>query len=167
MKDLAEKLADVIAQNGGEIVGRTRLQKVFYLLEARGIGFGLAFDYHHYGPYSEELALAADDAQAMGYLRTEQRQGFHEVPYTVFKVTVNVQPQDKEDATGTLRAKYLKIMEGYSALVLELAATVVFLKDHGYPDSHWMELKRRKGTKVTDRRLEQVKRLLTELDMPV
>jgi uncharacterized protein YwgA len=42
----------------GEIVGRIRIQKIFYLLEQLGMGGGIWFSYHHYGPYSEELSLA-------------------------------------------------------------------------------------------------------------
>ena len=39
--------------NGGRIVGKTRLQKTVYLLKECGIDLGFDFDYHHYGPYSE------------------------------------------------------------------------------------------------------------------
>ena len=52
----AEKAADIIRHAGGQVVGKTRLQKMAYLLEMTGLGVGFPFEYRHYGPYSEELA---------------------------------------------------------------------------------------------------------------
>ena len=49
----------IVRDAGGEIVGRTRLQKTAYLLEVTGLGSGVYFAYRHYGPYSEDLALSA------------------------------------------------------------------------------------------------------------
>ena len=46
----AADVAKVIELNGGELIGRTRLQKTFYFLERLGVGFGFDFQYHHYGP---------------------------------------------------------------------------------------------------------------------
>ena len=88
MTDLVDYLSSMVLLGGGEVVGKTRLQKMAYLLEAKGIGFGsLDFDYHSYGPFSSELAFAAEDAESLGFLVTEEHPGFHEVPYTVFKTT--------------------------------------------------------------------------------
>ena len=56
-----DKVADIIRDAGGKVVGRTRLQKLGYLLELSGLGDGFSFEYRHYGPYSEELAAADDD----------------------------------------------------------------------------------------------------------
>ena len=40
-----DKVAEIIRAAGGEIVGRTRLQKVAYLLELAGLGHGFRFEY--------------------------------------------------------------------------------------------------------------------------
>jgi uncharacterized protein YwgA len=87
MSDLVEQVAGLVRLNGQEMVGKTRLQKTVYLLEAKGLGFGIEFDYHKHGPYSAEVAFAAEDAEAIGLLRTEDRLGFYQIPYTVFHVT--------------------------------------------------------------------------------
>jgi uncharacterized protein len=50
MNEHARYVAELIALNGGEIIGKIRLQKIAYLLEAAGLGIGLDYDYHHYGP---------------------------------------------------------------------------------------------------------------------
>jgi uncharacterized protein YwgA len=53
----------IVKLNGGRLTGKTRLQKSAYFLESYDVGFGLEFEYHHYGPYSEELASLAEDAR--------------------------------------------------------------------------------------------------------
>ena len=40
MLDLVDYLSSIIRLSGGEVVGKTRLQKMAYLLEAKGVGFG-------------------------------------------------------------------------------------------------------------------------------
>jgi hypothetical protein len=146
------------------MVGKTRLQKTVYLLEAKGLGFGIEFDYHKHGPYSAEVAFAAEDAEAIGLLRTEDRLGFYQIPYTVFQVTDRT-PALSRDAPTPAREQALGAMGRFSALVLELAATAVYLREHGYRDDYWDEVKRRKPLKASPERLEQAKRLLIQLDL--
>ena len=53
----------------GTVSGRTRVQKLFYLL--RGIGYPLRLDYflHYYGPYSETITALLAQAQQNGLLQ--------------------------------------------------------------------------------------------------
>ena len=46
---------------GGAIVGKVRLQKIVYLLDQMGMNSGYSYEYHHYGPYSAELADSVDE----------------------------------------------------------------------------------------------------------
>ncbi len=55
-------VVNLITMHGGELVGRTRLQKGAYLLHCCGANFGLPFVYHHYGQYSFNLADGWVDA---------------------------------------------------------------------------------------------------------
>ena len=55
------KIAAIIRDAGGEIVGRTRLQKVTYLLTVTGLEDRFSFAYKHYGPFSESVATAVSD----------------------------------------------------------------------------------------------------------
>jgi uncharacterized protein YwgA len=54
---------------GGEIKGKTKLQKTIYFL---GVMTGrvkeLGFHAHFYGPYSEEVACAIDRLKALGFI---------------------------------------------------------------------------------------------------
>ncbi len=65
--------AEIVRDVGGRIVGRTRLQKVAYLLELAGFGVGFHFEYRHFGPYCEELAEGMRAAQAFGLIEEEER----------------------------------------------------------------------------------------------
>jgi uncharacterized protein YwgA len=63
--DSARRAAEIVRDAGGQIVGRTRLQKIAFFLEAAGLGTGFPFRYKHYGPYSDLLAYAAQHASAL------------------------------------------------------------------------------------------------------
>ena len=163
--DLVEYLSATIGLAGGEIVGKTRLQKIAYLLKAKGLGFlALDFDYHNYGPFSAELAFAADDAVALGLIETEERLGYHAVPYTVFSATEKA-PTFAESPVVRSRKLALRAMDGYSAIVLELAATAVYLQNNGYGNGQWKEVKKRKALKATQPRVEAAKQLVSELNL--
>ena len=142
----------------------TRLQKIAYLLEVKGLGFGLTFDYHNFGPFSSDLAFAIDDAEALGYLETEERPGFHAVPYTIFH-SLPGSPEFKGDEKFSDREAVVATMKMYSALVLELAATAVYLKGNGYENSFWEEVKKRKKLKATGPRLEAARKLIRSLGL--
>ncbi|MDE0521093.1 MAG: hypothetical protein OXH79_03955 [Boseongicola sp.] len=164
MMDLAEYAAAVVDIAGGQVVGKTRLQKIVYLLEAKGLGCDLDFDYHNFGPYSADLAFAVHDAEALGYLSTDEKRGYHEVPYTIF--TANPEsPKFEENDRRPERMDAVKVMENCSAVVLELAATAVYLKDNGYANSAWEEVRRRKGIKASSARLSAAKELVQSLQL--
>lgn len=165
MRDLVDYVSALVHLNGGEIVGKTRLQKIAYLLEEKGLGFNdLDFDYHNFGPFSSELAFAVDDAESLGYIVTEQRQGYHAVPYTVFR-SAQTSPEFEDDINIAARRHALTVMDGYSALVLELAATAVYLRNHGYPGKYWDEVKKRKPLKATADRIKMAQRLIDDLEV--
>ena len=56
--------AEIVRDAGGQIVGRTKLQKVAYLLEVVGLGDGFHFKYLHFGPFSDDLVDAIEMAAA-------------------------------------------------------------------------------------------------------
>src|SRR6516165_3729630 len=70
--DYAYRAAEIVRDAGGTIVGRTRLQKIGFFLEAAGLGSGFPFRYKHYGPYSEVLASAAQHAVALRLIKEQE-----------------------------------------------------------------------------------------------
>ncbi len=165
MTDPVAYVSALVRLGGGQIVGRTRLQKIAYLLEAMEIGAGeLDFEYHNYGPYSAELAFAADDAESLGLIETKEQRGYHSVPYTIFYST-NEAPEFDDDEPVKKREGALNVMNAYSALVLELAATAVYLRSNGYEQNYLEELKKRKPLKANDKRIKNAEELLADLGL--
>jgi len=154
-------IVGIVALNGGRLVGKTRLQKTVYLLEKRGMSVGFDFEYHNFGPFSVDVARATDFAKAEGRLDERPQQGFHGVPYSLFET-----PERAPDRLGKLSAgeasELLQIMGGYSAIELELAATMAFLADEGESDvdSALIQLK---PAKATEERIARAHNLLDEL----
>lgn len=162
--DLAELVAMIIDLNGGEIVGKTRLQKMFYLLDVCGMNSGCRYDYYHYGPFSADLAECVDDAVRLGYVNPSERLGYHNVPYTIYRSVGG----PKQPSTGlsrqTLEDK-LKILAEYSALDLELAATIVFLRENGFGRAADEETARRKPHKATPEKLAKAREIIRRLEL--
>lgn len=166
MTGLAEYVGSLVHMLGGSLVGKTRLQKLCYLLDTMGLGPNekpsIAFCYHNYGPFSADVAAAADDAEALGYIRSSQARGYHQVPYTIFSAA-DAAPKF-EDERLERRKQAAERMQAVSAIELELAATAVYLRDRGY-DDFWQELQVRKPKKATSPRIEKVRKLLADLQV--
>ena len=164
-------VVDLVALNGGELVGRTRMQKQAYLLDRCGAEFGLLFIYHHYGPYCFDLAGAMHDAKAERRIEAEERSGRHGVPYTIFRSKNGAGYPATLGSLDAQKARaLLERMKQVSDIVLELAATIVFLRDDwDYFDkprtTAVQETKARKSLKATDERIAKALKLLCDLDL--
>ena len=159
-------VVNLIKLSGGELVGRTRLQKEAYLLDLCGAKFEISFVYHYYGPYSFGLADGWTDAQAEDRIEIEEKLGRYDVPYSIFKLK---ESGDTPDNLGNLsaadaRERLLK-MAAASDIVLELAATIVHLRKEGYAEQTIEELKILKPLKATDGLIEKAKALLYDLGL--
>ena len=166
----AEDIAvNLIKLNGGQVVGRTRIQKAAYLLDRCGAKTKLRFTYHYYGPYSFELADGWKDARAEGRIEIQEKAGRFGIPYSIFKV------KDADDSTTKLtnlgdlspdvaRAQLNK-MARVSNIVLELASTMAYLQEEGYGEKAIEELKIRKPLKATDGLISKANKLLQDLGL--
>jgi uncharacterized protein len=156
-----ETAARIVQLNGGRLVGKTRLQKSTYFLETLGIGFGLDFEYHHYGPYSEELASMADDAKALRLLDVEWNRTADGSEYAIYQDMG--QDVGADPGLDDRRHEVLRILSEYSAVELELAATADFLAKNGYGKMAWQETRRRKASKISEDRVARAQQLLDRL----
>lgn len=157
IKAEAKKVADVIRDAGGTLVGRTRLQKTAYILEITGLGEGFSFEYRHYGPFSEELALATRNADVLGLVSEEERPASWGGLYSIFTVREGSGRQSPK-----ARRDLAKIAVDADPIELELAATAAFLKLQGEMDP-WGETERRKPEKAENGRLKKAKELYAQL----
>jgi uncharacterized protein len=156
-----DDIVRIIRLNGGRIIGKTRLQKTFYFLEALNLGCGFEFSYHHYGPYSEELANSANDARALDMIDIDWRESQEGAEYAIFSDKGGRIEVDEE--RNESRRAVLRVLSGYSAVELELAATADFLEKHGYGGEAWSETRRRKFRKISEEGITRGKQLLREL----
>jgi len=151
LKPDADKAADIVRDAGGKVVGRTRLQKVAYLLELAGVGDGFVFEYRHYGPFCEDLASATRKADLLGYLKEEECQTAWGGFYSVFTTD---RPLDEK--VSFARRGLAQVAAKADSIELELAATAAYLSLEGKEDA-WEETARLKPEKVEGGRLEQAK----------
>ena len=166
-----EIVVGLLALQGGKLVGRTRMHKQVYLLDRCGAEFGLKFRYHRYGPYSFELAGACIAANAERRIETEERVSSHRVPYSVFRSSREATlPERLGHLDAGRAAKLLEEMNKVSDVVLELAATIIFLHDDwSYFGkgriSAVEETRKRKPLKATEERLGLASSLLHSLGL--
>lgn len=152
-----EDAAHIIQDAGGIIVGRTRFQKLAYLLEATGLGAGFSFDYRRFGPYSDDLAICARDAALLGLLNEQEMPAGWGGKYSIF----TSENGPREDIPES-RIAISRIANAADPIELELAATAVFLAARGYA-SPWDEVSRRKPEKSEAGRLARAKALYERL----
>ena len=149
--------ADIVRDAGGEVVGRTRLQKIAYFLEVSGLGDGFAFEYRHYGPYSEGLADACQLADILGVVDEIEHQASWGGTYSIYRAT-----SGSERKPNKARVELAMLARKADPIELELAATAAFLNAEGVPDP-WAETAERKPRKAADGRLEKAKILYESL----
>lgn len=147
------EVAQIIDLAGGEIIGSTRLQKISCLLDLVGAGVGFEFFYHIYGPYSEELSLAASDADALGFIEVNEKIAAWGGRYAVYRSAISNQAFSDPNI-----AKLAKRAAQADSVALELAVTAAFLADNGYKDA-WSEVAERKRAKSTEDMLGKAKAL--------
>jgi uncharacterized protein YwgA len=158
-------VANVIAAADGEIVGRIRLQKIFYLLDALGLHADASFRYHHYGPYSRILDEALDRAKALCDVTEELRSRRDGALYSVFRGPARDVPASIGELETQRLRELIAIMKKESSTVLELAATIHWLHYVEKLAAWREELVRRKGIKTQGGRVEEALRLLSMLGL--
>lgn len=66
LKDHAKVMKAIAAS--GEIIGRKKLQKMIYIAKKLDFPFHEKYQFHFFGPYSEELTLRIEELCNMGFL---------------------------------------------------------------------------------------------------
>lgn len=83
MKEHA-KLMKVIS-SAGEIIGRKKLQKMIYIAKKVNLPFYEKYNFHFYGPYSEELTLRIEELCNLGFIEEvhEKKGGYFQYRYSL------------------------------------------------------------------------------------
>lgn len=157
-------VADILRAAGGRLVSRIRLQKIAYLLDQLGAESGFGYSYHHYGPYSRDLDSAILDAEAFGLM--EEQYGHRKTDGARYSVFVG---QSADQGYTCLKDEHLqgitKRLASQNVTVLELAATAHWLAEVEKVDDWKAEIRRRKGSKTDNGRLEEATKLLASVGL--
>lgn len=148
-----DNASEIVRDAGGRIVGRTRFQKIACLLEMTGLGKGFSFTYKHYGPYSEELAFAAQIASLFGGLREEEKPTSWGGRYSIYSID-----GDSELPSDSSRRRLAECASEADSVELELAVTAAFLALNGEEDP-WGQTELLKAEKAREGRLARAKKL--------
>ena len=160
-------VVDLIALNDGQLLGRNRLQRQAYLLHRCGAEFNMRFVYYRYAPHSFELANGVIEACADQRIEIERSRGRHGIDHAIFKTGKEVRHPDNIGCLSSEHARRLiAMMEQVSDTVLELAATIVFLRDErGRGARAVTETRARKPLKAQSGRLEGALTLVRRLGL--
>lgn len=150
------------------IVGKIRIQKIFYLLEQLGLNSGITFSYHHYGPYSEELSNSLFFAEFLDNCITEtQGETQFGNTYSIFGLGSDFTPSD--NPIGELEpqrvSELVNILTSPTSVVIELAATIHWLRVKEQVEDWKAELKIRKSGKATDENIAKAIALLEQINL--
>ncbi|AGK56085.1 YwgA family protein [Bacillus sp. 1NLA3E] len=110
----------------GEITGRKKLQKMIYIAKKISFPFQERFQFHFYGPYSEELTLRVEELCNIGFLNEikENKGGYHQYRYALTESGKEFLSLNEVDMP-TL-PECLADMNGQNARFLELVSTILY-----------------------------------------
>ncbi|ADU32356.1 YwgA family protein [Evansella cellulosilytica] len=113
----------------GEVVGRKKLQKLIYIAKKLHFPFYEKYQFHLYGPYSEELNLRVEEMSELTFVEEvkEKKAGYYQYRYKL---------SDKGNEFLELSSYQLPESKGVfndinekSSKFLELVSTVLFFED--------------------------------------
>lgn len=119
------KIVDFIAAADG-ITGRKKMQKMIYILKKMGVPFQEKYEFHIYGPYSEELTARVEELCDMGFLseELEDKGSYVQYKYSVTKEGGDFRNTLKESVLED--PAYAAKLNEKSGRFLELTATLLY-----------------------------------------
>jgi uncharacterized protein YwgA len=119
------KVMKVFAE-AGEIIGRKKLQKMVFIGKKLQLPFYERYDFHFYGPYSEELTLRIEELCNLGFLEEmkEKKGGYFQYRYSLTEV--GEQFLNQYDLDTPSLGGCMKEMNDQNARFLELVSTVLY-----------------------------------------
>jgi hypothetical protein len=112
-----------------KVTGRKKLQKMIYILQKSNVPFQEKYQFHIYGPYSEELTLRVEELCNLGFLAEsrEDKVNYYQYNYEVTEAGENFIEQfpldfpDIEEKVNQLQDK--------SSRFLELVSTLLYFEE--------------------------------------
>lgn len=113
----------------GEIIGRKKLQKMIYIAKKISFPFQERFQFHFYGPYSEELTLRVEELCNMGFINEikEKKGGYYQYRYQLTDSGKEFLSLNEVDMPAL--PDCLVDMNEQNARFLELVSTVLYFNN--------------------------------------
>ncbi|WP_053218052.1 YwgA family protein [Virgibacillus senegalensis] len=112
-----------------EVVGRKKLQKMIYILKKCDIPFEEKYEFHFYGPYSEELTLRVEELCNLGFISEvkEDKSNYYQYRYRVTEQGEAFLNHSKVDLPPL--EIMINSMKEKSSRFLELVSTMLYFDD--------------------------------------
>ncbi|WP_138420489.1 YwgA family protein [Aquibacillus sediminis] len=112
-----------------EIIGRKKLQKMIYILKKCDVPYEEKFEFHFYGPYSEELTLRIEELCNLGFIteQKEKKSNYYQYRYQVTEQ--GEQFLNQSNVTLPPIDNLIEKMKVQSSRFLELVSTMLYF-DH-------------------------------------
>ncbi|WP_080872308.1 YwgA family protein [Oceanobacillus timonensis] len=109
-----------------QVTGRKKLQKMIYILQQNRVPFEEKYQFHFYGPYSEELTLRVEELCNLHFLdeEKEEKSNYHQYHYTITEdgqTFLNQFEVNMPDLQGQINH-----LQNCSARFLELVSTMLY-----------------------------------------
>ncbi|WP_067728452.1 YwgA family protein [Oceanobacillus damuensis] len=111
------------------VTGRKKLQKMIYILQKCNVPFEEKYQFHFYGPYSEELTLRVEELCNLGFLQEEKedKSNYYQYNYKITSTGEDFLDQfllDMPDMTTKVG-----MLKERSSRFLELVSTMFYFDD--------------------------------------
>nr|MDH3078257.1 YwgA family protein [Bacillus velezensis]MDH3098346.1 YwgA family protein [Bacillus velezensis]WGE00209.1 YwgA family protein [Bacillus velezensis] len=115
-----------VFSDSGEIIGRKKAQKIIYIAKKMQYPFYEKYDFHFYGPYSEELTLRIEELCNLGFLDEvkEKKGGYFQYRYSLTETGAEF--LHHAELTMPDMKKYIDSVNSRSSRFLELVSTILY-----------------------------------------
>ena len=117
-----------VLQETGEIVGRKKLQKLIYIMKKLNFPFYEKYEFHFFGPYSEELNLKVEEVCHLSFVEEdkEKKSGYFQYRYTLTEKGEEFLNMSSYQPPMT--KELLVDLNGQNARFLELVSTIFYFE---------------------------------------
>lgn len=115
-----------VIKEAGEVIGRKKLQKMIYIAKKLNFPFQEKYEFHFYGPYSEELTLRVEELCNLGYVHETKEKVSG---YSQYRYALNEEGESFLKSYGKNIPNLgdcVRSMNNQSSRFLELVSTILF-----------------------------------------
>lgn len=152
-----------LIEQAGAVCGRKKLQKIVYIAKRCGYDFGERFQFHFYGPYSEELSMKLAELHNLGFIQEqwEEKGGYTQYVYRIQEKGAEFLRLYPVEMEGL--AVLVQQLNQHSARFLELVATLLYF-DHLPRKERLAKLHQMKSRQqYTEKEIDEALALLDQL----